>query len=268
MRSSRRPGHPILTRLSAAATVLALTALPLPGFVPVSLAQEAAARCAQGGEADVRGYRVVTDPASRGLNAAELSAALKDKGIADHYTVKSGAQDGQLALGFFSQRENAEAMIARMESLGFDASAVTVYSNPDSSDCASDGQASPSTSAPAAAATPETAPAPVDPPEGCVKPASRYIVLADPEQNGGDALALVERLRGEGLSDLFVITADSHRGQVAVGIYDNAEAAQAQVAKLTGLGIRVRSEKHAAVGRSWDCTRDGPWAGRPAFGQP
>ena len=86
----------------------------------------------------------------------------------------------------------------------------------------------------------------------CAGRSDSFIVLANPKDNGADVLVLVYKLRAAGISDLFVVTTEPNKGQVALGIFGTREEADGRVDELTELGFRVRSEARAGQ-NTYDC---------------
>jgi hypothetical protein len=261
----------------------------IPGALVLAAALGQPAGACDKGTRLIEGYRVLVDPTAQDLSTREALERLRGEGIDDAFVVSGGDYAGQVGVGFFRSRSNATARVAALEALGFSAVAseyrarvpsttcteadatadsappparpqrdsepptATRTATPPSSDIATDTESAPGETAP----PPRSAePAPTiyttssDRAE-CANRGDSFIVLADPADNGSDVLVLVYKLRAAGVSNLFVVTAEPNKGQVAIGLYDDAREAQARVDELSDLGFQVRSEARSTNGS--DC---------------
>ncbi len=64
-------------------------------------------------------YKVLADPYDNGMGTRSLVRQLKAQGVDDLYVVTSGENRGQVALGLFHQKPNAEKRLDEIEVLGF-----------------------------------------------------------------------------------------------------------------------------------------------------
>ncbi len=241
-------------------SLLSFVLLALPG----STAAAEPSDCPQGAMTSISGYRVVIDPADLDTDSAGLAAQLRSQGFSDLFTVKTGEQSGYTAVGFFGEESNANTRVAKLRELGFEAEAVPLSTTlptacpetdqppvsmagpgkePGSEQATVDTVAPPAPEAAVEPSLPVEAAEPATPASGCEQSGASYLVLADPADNGGDTLALVYQLRGQGIEELFVVNAEPNKGQVSLGIFNNAEDAQERVQQLSAMGFQVRSQR-------------------------
>jgi hypothetical protein len=68
----------------------------------------------------VRNYAVLADPLANNTVTRKLVDKLKSQGIEDLYVVKTGQNQGHVALGLYSQKPYAEQRLAKLSTLGFE----------------------------------------------------------------------------------------------------------------------------------------------------
>jgi RND family efflux transporter MFP subunit len=120
---------------------------PAPGVVSTERAQPAeevvfAASipvdenfCASENHTEIAGYRVLVDPEINSYATRDLVDKLLDNGVQDIYVVAKGANQGQISLGYYSQRDNAEQRQREVANHGFDVSLVPRTREVQAPDC-------------------------------------------------------------------------------------------------------------------------------------
>ena len=74
-----------------------------------------------------------------------------------------------------------------------------------------------------------------------------YAILADPGTNKTVTRELVNRLKAQGIKDLYVVHAGENKGQVALGLYKQKPYADERVDELEVLGFQVRMDVRSEV---------------------
>ena len=97
----------------------------------------------------IDGWRILVDPEEHGMTTSQMADVLRRAGIRDFYALKGGAEAGQMGLGFFRGKRNADRRIAALKDLGFDARSEPFTATVPRADCNDTGAAA--TSSPPAA---------------------------------------------------------------------------------------------------------------------
>lgn len=79
------------------------------------------------------------------------------------------------------------------------------------------------------------------------KTVRNYAILADPHANDTVTRELVNRLKAQGVNDLYVVHAGENKGQVALGLYKQKPYAEERLDELAVLGFQVRMDVRSKV---------------------
>ena len=74
-----------------------------------------------------------------------------------------------------------------------------------------------------------------------------YAIIADPGTNNTVTRELVNRLKAQGIKDLYVVGAGENKGHVALGLYKQKPYAEERLAELAELGFQVRMDVRSKV---------------------
>jgi RND family efflux transporter MFP subunit len=74
-----------------------------------------------------------------------------------------------------------------------------------------------------------------------------YAILADPRANATVTRDLVNRLKAQGIADLYVVHGGDNKGHVALGLYEQKPYAEERLAELAELGFLVRMDVRSTV---------------------